>query len=135
VFVGIAELEAEFDISFHDSLLRTLSADFAKRTAEFVMDVCVGLPGAATETERERRRLARLELAGLEYLVVDPPDPKYPYRKHGPVDIDPCSPDEDMATRYPIPQGAFAGRFFVSDWNAFIHFAAMQAALTWLEAE
>ena len=133
--MGITELEAEFDISFHDSMLRTLSANFAKRTAEFVLDVCVGHPGAATESERERRRAARLELAGLEYLIVDPPDPKYPYRKHEPVDIDPCDPDQTMTASYPIPQGAFAGRFFVSDWNAFIHFAAMQVALTWLESE
>ena len=133
--MGIEELETELGITFHDSLLRTLSANFAKRTAEFVLDVCVGDPDAATESERERRRAARLELAGLEYLVVDPPDPKYPYRAHRPVDIDPCGPDQSMTARYPVPQGAFAGRFFVSDWNAFIHFAAMQVAVTWLEPE
>jgi hypothetical protein len=32
-----------------------------------------------------------------------------------------------------VPQGGFAGRFFITEWNAFIHFAALEARLTWLE--
>jgi hypothetical protein len=30
-------------------------------------------------------------------------------------------------------QGGFAARFFVIDWNAFIHFAAMDVTLTWAD--
>jgi len=33
-----------------------------------------------------------------------------------------------------VPAGGFAGRFFVTEWNAFIHFAALDARLTWLGA-
>ena len=131
--MNITELEKEHGISFHDSLLRELSTNLAGRTVEFVLDVCVGDPDAKPGPERERRRAARLRLTGLEYLVVDPPDPSYPYSRHEPVDIDLCEPDKEVAGRYRIPQAAFAGRFFVSDWNAFIHFAALNAALTWLE--
>ena len=131
--MNIAELEGKVGITFHDSLLRELSANLVERTADFVLDVCVGDPDARPGPERERRRAARLRLTGLEYLVVEPPDPKYPYSRHEPVDIDPCEPDKEVAGRYRIPQAAFAGRFFVSDWNAFIHFAALNAALTWLE--
>ena len=133
--MNIAELEAELGITFHDSLLRKLSTDFVARTVEFVLDVCVGDPEATTEQQRERRRAARLELTGLQYLVIDPPDPSYPYRDHSPVDVDPCDANKELAARYRTPEGAFAGRLFVSDWNGFIHFAAMNAALTWLEAE
>jgi hypothetical protein len=31
-----------------------------------------------------------------------------------------------------VPAGGFAGRFFVTEWNGFIHFAALEARLTWL---
>ena len=133
--VSIGELEAKLEISLHDSLLRELSTDLVGRTAEFILDVWVGDPEAAPGPERERRRAARLTLSGLEYLVVDPPDPSYPYALRKPVDLDPCGPDNEVAGRYRLPEGAFAARFFVSDWNAFIHFAAMTAALTWLEPE
>ena len=33
-----------------------------------------------------------------------------------------------------VPAGGFAGRFFVTEWNASIHFAALEARLTWLGA-
>jgi hypothetical protein len=133
--MNIAELEAEHGLTFHDSLLRGLSTDFTSRTVEFVLEVCVGDPKAATEQERERRRVARLELTGLQYFVIDPPDPSYPYRDEGPVDVDPCDADQDLAARYRMPESAFAGRLFVSDWNGYIHFAATNAALTWLDPE
>jgi hypothetical protein len=131
--VNIAELERKLGITFHDSLLRELSTSLVERTADFVLDVWVGDPDTRPGPERERRRAGRLRLTGLEYLVVEPPDPKYPYSRHEPVDIDPCEPDAEVVRRYRIPEGSFAGRFFVSDWNAFIHFAAMNAALAWLE--
>ena len=131
--MNVAEVQTQLQITFHDSLLRELSTKFAERTVLFVLEVWVGDLDAPPGPDRERRRAARLELTGLEYLVVDPPDPTYPYGRHEPVDIDPCDADQGFVSRYTIPQGAFAGRFFVSDWNAFIHFAAMQASLTWLE--
>lgn len=131
----IAELGAELGITFHDSLLRTLSMNVVGQTVEFLLDVCVGDPDALDGATRERRRAGRLELTGLQYFVVDPPDPSYPYRLQGPLDIDPCDADPEIVARYRIPEGGFAGRFFVSDWNAFIHFAAMDAHLTWLEPE
>ena len=133
--MSIEELEGELGISFHDALLCTLSTDFVSRTAEMVLDLCVGDPDAPPGPERERRRRGRLVLTGLEYLAVDPPDPTYPYRGPGPVDIDACSADPAVASRYRIPNGAFAARLFVSDWNAFIHLAAMNATMSWLQPE
>lgn len=133
--MSIEELERDLGISFHDALLRTLSTDFVSRTAEMVLDVCVGDPGAPLGTERERRRRGRLVLTGLDYLAVDPRDPTYPYRGPGSVDVDSCAADPAMASRYPISAEAFAARLFVSDWNAFIHVAAMNATMQWLQPE
>ena len=133
--MSIEELERELGISFHDALLCTLSTDYVRRTAELILDVCVGDPDAPPGPARERRRRGRLELTGVEYLAVDLPDPTYPYRGRGSVDFDPCAADPSVSSRFQIPEGAFAARFFVSDWNAFIHCAAMNAAVSWLQPE
>jgi hypothetical protein len=133
--VNITQLEHELGITLHDALLCTLSTDFINRTAELVLEVCVGDPDAPCDAARERHRKGRLELTGLEYLAVDPPDPAYPYRKAQSVDIDPCDADLAVSSRYEMPEGAFAGRLFVSDWNAFIHFAAMNATMSWVQPE
>jgi hypothetical protein len=107
--------------------------DFARQKAEFVLDVCIGDPDAPPGPARERRRPGRLELTGVQYLFVDRPDPRYQYHFHAPVDIDPCEADPDVLAKYPARDGVFAARFFVSDWNGFINFAAKDAGLRWLD--
>ncbi|MEQ8791659.1 MAG: hypothetical protein RIC55_35680 [Pirellulaceae bacterium] len=133
--MNLKKLQSELDLTLHDALLRKLSTDFVAGTADFILDVCVGDPDGKSERERERRRAGRLQLTGLQYLAVDPPDPNSPYGDQSPVRVDPCDADQEVATRYRIPDGAFSGRFFVSDWNGFIHFAAAAATLEWLEPE
>ena len=50
-----------------------------------------------------------------------------------PLQIDACDADDDPERCRQVPQGGFAGRFFVAEWNAFIHFAALDARLIWLD--
>ena len=133
--MNIKELEIQLDISLHDSLLHAMTTDLARQTADFVLNIWVGDLGATSHRDRERRRVGQLRLTGVQYLVVDPPDPDYRYRLHAPVDIDLCEADPTMTARYPTEDGVFAGRFFVSDWNSFIHFAATSASFSWLEPE
>src|SRR5690349_8539031 len=130
--VNLEDLEADLPNGLHDALLRTFSSDLAERRAEFVIDVWMGDLHSAVSSERERRRPARLELLGLTYLIVDDLDPRYPYAKEAPVQIDACGADDDPELARQVPQGGFAGRFFVTEWNGFIHFAAVEARLTWL---
>src|SRR5689334_4432465 len=108
-------------------MLRSISTDLVDQRAEFVVDLCVGDPNASTKAERERRRRARLQLTGLQYLVIEAPDPSYRYQLGAPVDIDSCEADPAMNLPSRGGEGVFAGRFFVSDWNAFIHFGATNA--------
>jgi hypothetical protein len=131
--VNIEQLEAELPNGFHDALLRTVSSDPTKRRAELVLDVWVGDLHSSVEAERERRRPALLELLDLAYLVTDEPDPRYPPTTGSRVQIDACGPDDNPELARQVPAGGFAGRFFVTEWNAFIHFAAGEARLTWLE--
>ncbi len=130
--VNIEQLAAELPNGFHDALLRTFSSDPKKRRAEFVLDVWVGDLHSSRDAERERRCPALLEFLELAYLVSDPPDPRYPATKGSPVQIDACGPDDNAELARQVPVGGFAGRFFVTEWNAFIHFAAGDARLIWL---
>jgi hypothetical protein len=132
VNVNIEELEADLPNGLHDALLRTFSSDVVERRAEFVLDVWVGDLHSATTAERERRCPARLELFGLAYLVVDRLDRGTALGTGSPVQIDACAADEDADLARQVPEGGFAGRFFVTEWNGFIHFAALEARLTWL---
>jgi hypothetical protein len=131
--VNIDELEAGLPNGLHDALLRTYSTDPASGRAEFILDVWLGDLHSAAVQERERYRSARLELLGVAYLVLDDSDPRYPVSSASPVQIDVCGADDDPERSRQIPPGGFAGRFFVTEWNAFIHFAALDARLTWLD--
>jgi hypothetical protein len=131
--VNIDELESELPNGLHDAHLRTFESDPATRRAEFILDVWMGDLHSTVDSERERRCPARLELLGVTYLVVDEPDPQYRASNHSSLQIDPCTADGDPELVRQVPAGGFAGRFFVTEWNAFIHFAALEARLTWLE--
>jgi len=132
--VNIDELEAGLPNGLHDALLRTYWSDVPEQRAEFILDVWLGDLHSAVTAERERYRAARLELLGLAYLEVDAHHPTYPVGDGAPVRIDACGADDDPQRLPQVPQGGFAGRFFVTEWNAFIHFAARDARLTWIDA-
>lgn len=131
--MNIDDIEEGLPNGLHDSLLRAYSSNPDQRRAEFVLDVWVGDLHSTITSERECHRRARLELLGLGYLVVDDPDPRYGPFDESPVQIDTCAPDDDADRVRHVPPGGFAGRFFVTDWNSFIHFSALEARLTWID--
>jgi hypothetical protein len=126
-------LGSDLPNGLHDAVLRAYSSDPATQRAEFILDVWVGDLHSSVLSERERRRAARLELLGLVYLVVDEPDPRYPATSGLPLQIDACAADENGELARQVPEDGFAGRFFVTEWNGFIHFAALEARLIWLD--
>ncbi len=132
--MNIAELEADLPNGLHDAVLRTFSSDPAERRAEFILDVWLGDLHSAVASERERFRAARLELLGLAYLVIDDAGARDSLKREVPVQIDACAADDNPERSRQVPHGGFAGRFFVTEWNGFIHFAALDARLTWMQA-
>jgi hypothetical protein len=132
--VNIDEIEVGLPNGLHDSLLHTFSSNPNQRRAEFVLDVWVGDLHSTLESERGRHRRARLDLLGLSYLIVEDPDPRYGPFDESPVQIDACAADDDPDRSRRVPEGGFAGRFFITDWNSYIHFAALEARLTWIDA-
>lgn len=132
--VNIAELEAGLPNGLHDALLHGFSEDRGERRVEFILDVWLGDLRSSVTAERERYRSARLELLGVVYLIVDELDPRYPAGDGGLLRVDICAADDDPEKSQRVPADGFAGRFFVTEWNAFIHFAALDARLTWINA-
>ena len=133
--MNLVELEHSLGIGFHDADLYEVSINFAKRTIELSLAVCIGDPDALELEERERMRKGKLVLSGFTYCALDPPDPRYPYGLHEPLDVDPCEPDSSLYERYALLPGAFAARFFITDWNSFLHFDAVTAEFSWQEDE
>ncbi len=129
----IEELAGALPNGLHDAFLLNLNLDYENRCASLVLDIWVGNLEATSIEVREQKRRARLCLLGLEYLIVDPPDSNYPYQNVGSVRIDLINSDPAITESRALPDHGFSARFFVFDWNAFIHFAAISASLTWLD--
>jgi hypothetical protein len=86
---------------------------------------------------RESYRKAVLTLSGLIFWISEAPSFDYPYDLSGGISIDSGSiADLEEARKDhlpPIPNDAFAGYFYVNDWNSLIFFAAKDASLTWID--
>ena len=120
----------------HDAELECVSVDYVSRKAILRMQLLVGNPDAESVEEREAYRQAELHLSDLLYFVIEAPDSKYKYAESKVLTIDAGRADEKSAPKPPIPLDqlpavASAYWFFVSAWNSFIHFAAMDVRLQW----
>ena len=128
----IQDLASSVGGGFHDAVLKSFSVDLVERWACFDIELCVGDPSSDDIEIRERYRSAVLRLKEVQYLFMDPPDPRYPAT--GPWLIDLCEPDLDVTSQIPTADHGFAARFFSSTTNAFLHFAAMDASIAYPEA-
>ena len=129
----LLEIDRGLPNGFHDSRVRTCSLDFVARTATFEVDVWVGDLEAATHDGRELFRTALLAVSGLAFCQIDAPDPTYPYQDAAPIRVDLSEADQTVPAIRALPSGVFAGRFYVSSWNAFIHVAGRDAQVSWAD--
>ena len=130
------ELEQTLPNGFHDAHIQSFSVNYVTREATITLDVLVGVPDGKTEFEREAYRTCLLKLTGVEYFVIDPPDPTYAYAKPGTLWID-AGPLESakLNSKVKLPslqsKNSFAYLFFVQDWNSSLYVAATDASLEW----
>jgi hypothetical protein len=116
---------------FHDAQIKSINIDYVRRVAILDMEI---LMADSIEDRTETYRAAQLILSRLLFLVIEAPDSKYPYQEERALWVDAGSEKstETLAPRprpTPLPDNAFTHWFFVNNWNAFIHVAAMDAAL------
>lgn len=131
----LEQIAEQLPNGLHDMHIETLALDFERRVATFRVSIWVGGPSEVQE-ERDNMRNAELILEGLVFCVLDPPDASYPFDAPEALwSVDLCEPDPEMPLSKTLKPGAFAGRFFVHQWNAFIHVAATNAILRWIDAD
>ncbi|MGH9758696.1 MAG: hypothetical protein ACRD4M_13235 [Candidatus Acidiferrales bacterium] len=131
------ELDALYPNGFDDAHVDSLQVDYQNRTAELKLSVRGNPPDSPNEDEYQR---AVLVLRGFYYFVIEPPDADhlwYPVRS---IQMN-CYPEDP--SQFPLFEnlkpklaaGAFCCRFYVHDWNSFIHIAAKDVQLSWAEVE
>jgi len=130
--VTLEELENSLPNGLHDAEVRNFAVDYMGRTLTLDLSLWVGDMGDPPEL-REAYRTGRLEFSGLQFLVVEPPDPKYRFQDSGPLTIDGCdmSKNLDTALLQSLPCDAFVRSLWVNEWNAFMHIAAKKVDILW----
>src|SRR5882724_8050538 len=128
--MDIFSLESTMHSGFHDALLHNFSFDLMTRKVRFRLEVCVGDPTSEDPDLRDAYRHAELALTGVRYLIIDPPDEKYPQWK-SPLALDLCEADIAITSKLGITSGAFAARFYSPHLNGFMHFEATDSSLVY----
>jgi hypothetical protein len=127
----LEELENTLPNGLHDAEVRQISVDYEQRNLAIDVAIWVGKMTDSSET-REAYRKGRIEISGLLFLVMEPPDARYPFAK-GNLRIDGCDLSKNVERKLldSLPSDAFFRSLWVSDWNAFIHIAATEAQISW----
>src|SRR5687768_9586429 len=81
------EIAATLPNGFHDTQLLNLSIDYVNGAVKMRVHIWIGSMSDPAE-EREKYVDAEIELEGLQFWVIGPPDPKYPYNEAGSIVID-----------------------------------------------
>ncbi len=128
----LEELENTLPNGLHDAEVRRVAVDYENGKVTLELAVWVGNMDDPPE-RREAYKNRRIEISGLLFLVMEPPDPKHPF-KASDLTIDGCdmSKNLDSALLRSLPADSFFRSLWVNEWNAFIHIAAKSADLVWL---
>jgi len=136
----LTELENTLPNGFHDCALKALAIDYERGTVRLAMSISVGDPDGPRE-QRDDCRSAQIELSGLVFFVIDPPDAGYDFKPSGEVwitdgyetrSIPEFTKAIDKKLLHAVPQEAFLHSFFVNDWNSYIHVAATDCSVKWV---
>jgi hypothetical protein len=129
------ELNYRFPNGFHDAEVYSIELNYRDGAAKLHLSLWVGSMDDP-QPERESYQEATVIVTGLYFCSIDPPDPTYPFIPHGKyIDVsgDPANVDRlpslpDLLSK--LPADAWCYRFFVTDWNRFIHIAGRNAEIT-----
>ena len=126
------ELDQTLPNGFHDSEIRSLRVDYLKRRVALELAVWLG-DMERKDAPREAYRDGELTLDGLQFLAIEPPDPRYPFAEHNPlrVDLTGGASKSEVPAVGRIATDCFVASFFVVDWNSHIHVAARNATIEW----
>src|SRR3954462_9450798 len=108
----LEELENTSPNGLHDAEVQSLSVNYKEGSLTFDLRVWVGRIWDSPE-RREEYKNGRLEISGLLFLIMEPPDPKYPFARPA-VTIDGCDVRENLSGE--LLKSLPADSFFRSLW-------------------
>ena len=125
------ELDRTLPNGFHDAKLRHFEMDYVNRTLRFELAVWIGK--MADAQARELYRPAQVNVAGVAFLVIEPPDTNYPWLKAGAVCIDTGEGlPKQSSSKVPVaPKGTETTWVYFREMNRFLLFAGGEASLEW----
>lgn len=129
------ELDALYPNGFDDAYVDSLCMDYQYRTAELQLSLRGNPPYSPNEHEYQR---ALLVLRDFYYFVVEPPDTDHLWCPVRSIQINGYPEDGNQFPLFEhlkekLSAGAFCCRFYVHDWNSYIHMAAKDAQFSWVE--
>jgi hypothetical protein len=132
----LEDIEKSLPNGLHDAKVHRLEVDYARRTLQAELTVWIGNMDEPPE-RRERYRRARIDITGLLFLVMEPPDSRYPFLSSAQLTVDGCDKRQNLDTALlkSLPQKSFFRSLWVGEWNAFIHIAATDARISWIEGD
>jgi hypothetical protein len=121
--------------TFHDAKVVAIAYDPVTRAAALTAELCVGAPGAASKTARERRRAGILELGDVTHWRDDrgelhAPPPGVWLASDGPLADAPSEVARQLARD--LKAAEVGWYFFFADSNSFVYWVAEQASFRWL---
>jgi hypothetical protein len=131
------ELDQRFPNGFVDAEIIGMSVDYREHIAKLQLNLRGNSPDSPDHDVYAR---AVLTARGIYYVSIEPPDPDHlfgPKREKITVDGLPEDPKtfpllEHVKSKVPVE--AFCCRFFVHDWNSFIHIGAADAEFSWVSS-
>jgi hypothetical protein len=129
----LEELENTLPNGLHDSELQRVIVDYEQH--KLILEVAVWVGNMDDPRERrEAYKSGRIEVSGLIFLAMEQPDPKYPFGDSAKLTIDGCNMSENIDGELlkSLPDDAWSRSLWVNEWNAFIHIAARDAEIAWI---
>jgi hypothetical protein len=127
--VTFEELDQRFPNGFVDAELLGLTVDYQCRTARMELSLRTNPPDSPDCNEYHR---AVLSLNDFYYFVIEAPSADHLWYPQRAVQIDALAEDAGTFSLFDelkrkLSGDIFCCRFFVHDWNSFIHMAAKEA--------
>jgi hypothetical protein len=123
------EFDQKYPNGLVDAEITALTIDYQNRVAELRLNLRCNSPDSSNSQEYAR---GVLTLRKFYYFAIEPPEPDHLYPMWPKLTVGGHPED---ASKFPLfehlkptlPAGAFCCRFYVHDWNSFIHVASPTA--------
>jgi len=129
------ELDQRYPNGFVDAEITSLTLNYQNRTATLHLNLRGNLPDSPKSQEYGR---AMLIVREFYYFSIEPPDPDHLFYPKRSIQIDGYSEDPSQFPLFEhvkpkLSADAFCCRFYVHDWNSFIHLAAQAGQFSWVD--